>query len=198
MRKFLAAILLFFTFTTLCAKEMELYKNFDGAEEFATLTVEEQYNSYINSFKKIKDPMTQPSKWAYRMVEQYGREVLPYFNNTLYQLNLDNVYRKPYDSTFTCLYWLIRSFLNENIFTEDEKELYAQFLINKVDAYLLKYRIVDRTVYYVYVSIYDIYERILKRVGTVKWDGWEKFKEDKEKQLGISLEMGDMTKMWED
>ena len=198
MKKLLAAILVFLTFTALCAEEMELYKNFNGAEEFATLTVEEQYNSYINSFKKIKDPQMQPYKWACRMIDQYGRDVLPCFNKTLEIITFDNVYRKPYDSTMCCIHWFLSAALENQIFTENEKELYAQILINKVDAYLLKYRIVDRTVYYVYVSIYDIYERILKRVGTVKWDGWEKFKEDKEKQLGISLEMGDMTKMWED
>ena len=146
MRKFLAAILLFFTFTTLCAKEMELYKNFDGAEEFATLTVEEQYNSYINSFKKIRDPREQPMKWAYRMVEQYGREVLPYFNRTLETLTLDHVYKKPYDSTMRCISYLVHSFMNTCILTENEKKLYAQIIESTIQLYLLKYGIFDRTV----------------------------------------------------
>ena len=198
MKKKIAIILLILLFAGLNAKEMELWCNDSGASEFYMLTVEEQYNSYINSFKKIKDPMTQPSKWAYRMVDRYGREVLPYFNKTLQTLTLDHVYRKPYDSTMRCVYWFLRAALESQIFTENEKEMYAQILINKVDVYLLKYRIIDRTVYYVYMSIYDIYDRILERVGTIKWDGWEKFKEEKEAKLGISLEMGDMTKMWED
>jgi len=193
MKKLLAAILVFLTFTALCAEEMELWCNDSGASEFYMLTVEEQYNSYINSFKKIKDPMTQPSKWAHRMVKQYGREVLPYFNKTLETLSLDYVYKKPYDSTLSCIYWLILKLLNNSILTENEKELYAQILIDKADMYIYKNKIVDRTIYFAYVCVDN-----LVPFDDTDWIGWEEFKEEKEQQLGIEIEMGDMTKMWED
>lgn len=192
MKKKIMMLLFCFIFCGLFAKEMDLYKNFDGAEEFAKLTVEEQYTSYINSFKKVKDPMTQPNQWALIMVEQYGREVLPYFNTTLETLKLDNVYKMPYDSTFTCLYWLILKLLNNNILTQNEKELYAQILVDKVDMYIFKNKIVDRTVFYVYVCIDN-----LVPLDDNDWNGWETFKNEKEEQLGIKIEMGDMEKMWD-
>ncbi len=153
MKKKIAIILLVLLFAGLNAKEMNLWCNDSGASEFYMLTVEEQYNSYINSFKKIKDPMTQPSKWAHRMVKQYGREVLPYFNKTLETLTLDHVYRKPYDSTMWCIHWFLRAALENQIFTENEKELYAQILIDKADMYIYKNKIVDRTIYFAYVCV---------------------------------------------
>ena len=41
--------------TILYAEEMNLWGNHNGAEEFATLTLEEQYTSYINSFNDVED-----------------------------------------------------------------------------------------------------------------------------------------------
>ena len=193
MKKKIAIILLILLFAGLNAKEMELWCNDRGAEEFATLTVEEQYNSYINSFKKIKDPQMQPYKWACRMIDQYGRDVLPCFNKTLEIITFDNVYRKPYDSTMCCIHWFLSAALENQIFTENEKELYAQILIDKADMYIYKNKIVDRTIYFAYVCVDN-----LVPFDDTDWIGWEEFKEEKEQQLGIEIEMGDMTKMWED
>ncbi len=111
MRKYLAAILVFFTFTTLCAEEMNLWCNDNGAEEFATLTLEEQYLSYINSFKDIRDVREQPMKWAKRMVKQYGRDVIPLMNETISSSSFDHLLKEPYDSTWTCLYYLFIRFI---------------------------------------------------------------------------------------
>ncbi len=193
MKKLLAAILVFLTFTALFAKEMELYKNFDGAEEFATLTAEEQYNSYINSFKKIKDPREQPMKWAYRMVDRYGREVLPYFNKTLLTLTLDHVYRKPYDSTLTCIFYFSIAATEKEILTENEKKLYAQIIESKIQLYLLKYGIFDRTVIVAAATMIELDESY-----DIPWRDDFKIKAEYEKKLGIKIEMGDLEKMWED
>ena len=193
MKKLLATILVFLTFTALCAEEMELWCNDSGASEFYMLTVEEQYNSYINSFKKIKDPREQPMKWANRMVKQYGREVLPYFNRTLETLTLDHVYKKPYDSTMCCISYLAHSFMNTCILTENEKKLYAQIIESKIQLYLLKYGIFDRTVIVAAATMIELDESY-----DIPWRDKLKIKAEYEKKLGIEIEMGDMTKMWED
>ena len=193
MKKLLAAILVFFTFTALCAKEMELWCNDSGASEFYMLTVEEQYNSYINSFKKIKDPREQPMKWANRMVKQYGREVLPYFNRTLETLTLDHVYKKPYDSTLRCIFYFSIAATEKEILTENEKKLYAQIIESKIQLYLLKYRIFNRTVIVAAATMIELDESY-----DIPWRDDFKIKAEYEKKLGIEIEMGDLEKMWED
>ena len=68
---------------------MNLYRNYTGAEEFSTLTLEEQYTSYINSFADKEVVFEQPIKWAYRMIEKYGREIIPYLNNSIISFSFD-------------------------------------------------------------------------------------------------------------
>ena len=82
-KKLLLIFLFFFITWSLYAKEMDLYKNYDGDEEFSTLTLKEQYTSYINSFIDKGLIKEQPMKWAFRMVRQYKRDILPYLNNYL-------------------------------------------------------------------------------------------------------------------
>ena len=192
MRKFLAAILLFFTFTTLCAEEMELWCNDRGAGEFATLTVEEQYNSYINSFKKIKDPREQPMKWANRMVKQYGRDVIPLMNDTISKLTFDHVYKKPYDSTFHCIFFLIDVLIKNNIFTNTEKELYSQLFQAKIDNYILKYKLIDGTVKLSH-SILNILQGFDTRKESA--ETWLNYYEER---LGVyDIEVTDINERWQ-
>ena len=68
---------------------MNLYRNYTGAEEFSALTLEEQYTSYINSFADKEFVLEQPIKWAYRMIEKYGREIIPYLNNSIISFSFD-------------------------------------------------------------------------------------------------------------
>ena len=57
---------------SLCfSKEMDLFCNDNGAKEFSTLTLEEQYTSYINSFAHRTFVLEQPMKWALRMIKQH-------------------------------------------------------------------------------------------------------------------------------
>ena len=56
MKRYVTFFFMIFISVGISAKEMELWCNDSGASEFYMLTVEEQYNSYINSFKKVKDP----------------------------------------------------------------------------------------------------------------------------------------------
>ncbi len=146
MKKLLAAILVFFTFTALCAKEMNLWSNDNGAKEFATLTVEEQYISYVNTYKNKRDTFGQARKWAKRMVEQYGRDVIPLMNETISLMTFDYAYKEPYESTAECIWYVVCSLLNYNLLTDIEKELYAQIFQAKIDNYILKYKKIDKNI----------------------------------------------------
>ena len=191
MRKFLAAILVFFTFTALCAKEMNLWSNDDGDEEFATLTLEEQYLSYINSFKDIRDVREQPMKWAKRMVKQYGRDVMPLMNMTINNLTLDHVFRKPYDSTVDCVDYLFYALIQNNMLTNIEKELYLQIFQAKIDNYVFKYRIIDGTVKVSYATIY------LLGGPNIQKETAETLRDYYQERLGIDdIVAGDINQLW--
>ena len=57
IKKSLMLLLLTFIFISISAEEMNLWSNgdIDAFDKFASLSVEEQYSSYINSFKDIQD-----------------------------------------------------------------------------------------------------------------------------------------------
>ena len=193
MRKYLAAILLFFTFTTLCAEEMNLWCNedVDAFEKFAALSVEEQYSSYINSFKDIQDVREQPTTWARRMVKQYGRNVIPLMNETIRNLTFDHIFRKPYDSTSFCIWYLSAVLVDYNILTDIEKELYAQIFQTKIENYILKYKIIDGTVKAMHSFLY-----ILKKVDTSN-EPAESWRDYYQERLGIDdIVAGDINQYW--
>ena len=191
MKKLLAAILVFFTFTALCGKEMNLWCNDNGAEEFATLTLEEQYLSYINSFKDIRDVREQPMKWAKRMVKQYGRDVMPLMNMTINNLTLDHVFRKPYDSTVDCVDYLFYALIQNNMLTNIEKELYLQIFQAKIDNYVFKYRIIDGTVKVSYATIY------LLGGPNIQKETADTLRDYYQERLGIDdIVAGDINQLW--
>lgn len=191
MRKYLAAILVFFTFTALCAKEMNLYCNDNGDDEFLSLTIEEQYASYINSFKEIRDVREQPKYWAKLMVSKYGRDVIPLMNETINDLTFDHLYRKPYDSTVTCINYLMYILVNYNVLTYIEKELYAQIFHEKIENYILKYRIIDGTVKATYSFLI-----LLRGIDTRK-ETAETWRDYYQERLGIDdIVAGDINQLW--
>ena len=146
MRKNIIAITLAILLTGLSAKEMNLWSNDKGEEEFATLTVEEQYTSYVNTYKNKNDMFGQARKWAKRMVGQYGRDVIPLMNETISVMTFDNAYKEPYESTSECIWYVVCYLVDYNLLTDIEKELYAQIFQAKIDNYILKYKTIDKTV----------------------------------------------------
>ena len=173
------------------AKEMNLWGNHNGAEEFATLTLEEQYTSYINSFKDIRDVREQPMKWAKRMVSKYGRDVIPLMNETISNLTFDHVYRKPYDSTETCVWYLIIALEDNKLFSDIEKELYTLIFEAKIDNYVLKYKIIDGTVKAAY-SFFAVLNGLDTRKETA--ETWRDYYQER---LGIDdIVAGDINQLW--
>ena len=106
---------------------------------------------------------------------------------------MDHVYKKPYDSTLTCIFYFSIAATEKEILTENEKKLYAQIIESKIQLYLLKYRVFDRTIYEASACMIHFDESY-----DIPWRDDFKIKAEYEKKLGIEIEMGDMTKMWED
>jgi len=125
---------------------MNLYKNFTGAEEFSKLTVEEQYLSYLNSFRNIRDPRDQPLKWAKRIINQYGRDVLPYLEKDLEINDVEHIFRKPYDDPLGLISYLLSELVERKELSKEEQYFYQVIYFKKLDEYILKYMIIDGTV----------------------------------------------------
>ncbi len=141
MKKTYIVFLLFLLIMNITAKEMQLYKNYTGEKEFSELELEEQYNSYMNSFRYIKDERGQSVKWARRMVKQYGREVLPLIDVDLEVCNFDHEYRKPYDSGMGLIAYILSALNRLELLTQKDKDYYQSIFLNKLEDYVLKFRI---------------------------------------------------------
>lgn len=147
MKKSLMILLLVSIIISISAEEMNLLGNHKGDDEFLALSLEEQYKSYINSFKDIRDVREWPMKWAKLMVLEYGRDIIPLMNDTISSSSFDHLLNEPYDSTWTCLCYLFITLIERQLFTEIERQLYIQLIQAKMDNYVLKFRKVDKTLY---------------------------------------------------
>lgn len=130
--------------TSFCvhSEEMQLFCNDNGSKQFATLQVEDQYNSVINSFNGLNYGQ-QASKWIIRMLDQYERDVLPCINKTLIDFKLDNLRKVYRDCTIDILQDIFYYLINFNFLYEEEKQLYITILYGKINEYILKYRVID-------------------------------------------------------
>lgn len=193
IKKILILLSLLSMFISLSAVEMNLWCNgdVDAFEKFAALSVEEQYSSYINSFKDIIDGRGQQTTWARLMVSKYGRDVLPLMNETIRDLTFDYVYKKPYDSTSECIYYLIAVIIDKKILTDIEKELYAQIFQAKIENYILKYKIIDGT-----VRLTHSFLVLLRGIDTRK-ETSESWRDYYQERLGIEdIVAGDINQYW--
>ena len=125
------------------AKEMDLYKNYDGDEEFSTLTLKEQYTSYINSFIDKGLILEQPMRWARLMVKQYGRDVLPYLNKSITDFEYENYNR---DNLIVCIDYVIYELKQYELLTQSELQLYQMIFASKLETYVAKYKIINKII----------------------------------------------------
>ena len=178
--------------TSLCfSKEMNLYRNYTGAEEFSTLTLEEQYTSYINSFADKEFVLEQPIKWAYRMIEKYGREIIPYLNNSIISFSFD--IRKK-NCFFVCIDYVIYALREFNLLTESELQLYQMIFASKLETYVAKHKIIDEIV--IDNFGYLTYDTFIKDENTIFPPSItpESLKEYYETKLGITVEIAEELK----
>lgn len=125
------------------SKEMNLYRNYTGDAEFATLTLDEQYCSYINSFIDKGLIKEQPMKWAFRMVIQYKRDILPYSNNSITDFEYENYNT---DNLIVCIDYVIYALRESNLLTESELQLYQMIFASKLETYVAKHKVIDEIV----------------------------------------------------
>jgi len=173
---------------------MQLYNNDTGAKEFSELELEEQYNSYMNSFRYIKDERGQSVKWARRMVKQYGREVLPLIDVDLEVCNFYHEYRKPYDRPLELIAYILAEMDALKLLTQKDKDYYQSIFLNKLEDYVLKFRIIDGTVR-VAIKSTEFFSVLPEDFPY----GSEPLKEYYEQKLGISgIVAGNLNSYWED
>ncbi len=162
----------------LSAEEMQLFGNLNGYEQFMTLSAEDQYNSIINSFKGIEDTR-KVGRWVARMINQYGREILPYMNKTLMNADLDHEVREPIDITLGIHFYIFSNLVDDNLLTEEERQLYIIMIYGKIKEYILKYRVIDGTVNRAYRILFQLDDTIILPDS-------ESLKQMYEKELGIT------------
>ena len=178
--------------TSLCfSKEMNLYRNYTGAEEFSTLTLEEQYTSYINSFADKEVVFEQPMNWALRMIDQYGREILPYLNNSIINFSFDI---REKNCLFVCIDYVIYILKEYDLLTESELQLYQMIFASKLETYVAKHKIIDEIV--IDNFGYLTYDTFIKDENTIFPPSItpESLKEYYETKLGITVEIAEELK----
>ena len=178
--------------TSLCfSKEMNLYRNYTGAEEFSTLTLEEQYTSYINSFADKEVVFEQPMNWALRMIDQYGREILPYLNNSIINFSFDI---REKNCLFVCIDYVIYILKEYDLLTESELQLYQMIFASKLETYVAKHKIIDEIV--IDNFGYLTYDTFIKDENTIYPPRItpESLKEYYEAKLGITVEIAEELK----
>ena len=190
-KKLIISIMVLFL-TSLCfSKEMDLFCNDNGAKEFSTLTLEEQYTSYINSFAHRPFVLEQPMKWALRMIKQYGREILPYLNNSIINFSFDI---REKNCLFVCIDYVIYVLKEYDLLTESELQLYQMIFASKLETYVAKHKIIDEIV--IDNFGYLTYDTFIKDENTIFPPSItpESLKEYYETKLGITVEIAEELK----
>ena len=173
------------------SKEMDLFCNDNGAEEFSTLTLEEQYTSYINSFADKEFVSVQPMNWALRMIKQYGREILPYLNNSIINFSFDI---REKNCLFVCIDYVIHELKQYELLTPSELQLYQMIFASKLETYVAKHKIIDEIV--IDNFGYLTYDTFIKDENTIFPPSItpESLKEYYETKLGITVEIAEELK----
>ena len=191
LRKIMLTVVLFLLIIQVFAKEMNLYRNYEGATEFATLTLDEQYCSYINSFIDKGLIKEQPMKWAFRMVRQYKRDILPYLNNSITDFEYENYNT---DNLIVCIDYVIYALEEENLLTPLELQLYQMIFASKLETYVAKHKVIDEIV--IDNFGYLTYDTFITGENTIFPPRItpESLKEYYEAKLGITVEIAEELK----
>ena len=190
-KRLLLIFFIFFITWSLYAKEMDLYKNYDGDEEFSTLTLKEQYTSYINSFIDKGLIKEQPMKWAFRMVRQYKRDILPYLNNSITDFEYENYNT---DNLIVCIDYVIYALRESKLLTESELQLYQMIFASKLETYVAKHKVINEIV--IDNFGYLTYDTFITGENTIFPPRItpESLKEYYEAKLGITVEIAEELK----
>ena len=190
-KKLIISIMVLFLASLCFSKEMDLFCNDNGGKEFSTLTLEEQYTSYINSFAHRPFVLEQPMYWARLMVKQYGRSILPYLNNSIINFSFD--IRKK-NCLFICIDYVIYELKQYELLTPSELQLYQMIFASKLETYVAKHKIIDEIV--IDNFGYLTYDTFITGENTIFPPRItpESLKEYYEAKLGITVEIAEELK----
>ena len=190
-KKLIISIMVLFLASLCFSKEMDLFCNDNGGKEFSTLTLEEQYTSYINSFAHRTFVLEQPMNWALRMIDQYGREILPYLNNSIINFSFDI---REKNCLFICIDYVIYELKQYELLTPSELQLYQMIFASKLETYVAKHKIIDEIV--IDNFGYLTYDTFIKDENTIFPPSItpESLKEYYEAKLGITVEIAEELK----
>ena len=190
-KRLILCIMVLFLALQVFSKEMDLFCNDNGGKEFSTLTLEEQYISYINSFAHRTFVLEQPMYWARLMVKQYGRSILPYLNNSIINFSFD--IRKK-NCLFVCIDYVIYELKQYELLTPSELQLYQMIFASKLETYVAKHKIIDEIV--IDNFGYLTYDTFIKDENTIFPPSItpESLKEYYETKLGITVEIAEELK----
>jgi hypothetical protein len=130
------------------ANDLDLYgdMSIDKKEEiFFSLSMEDQYRSYINSFRPIKDPRNRQLYWA-RCLAKFGRELLPLIDDDIRINTFNYLYTPPYDTVLSLIAYILQQMKIDNILTDVDKSKYRELYGEKIEEYIIQNKIIDRTV----------------------------------------------------
>ena len=190
-KRLIIGIMVLFLALQVFSKEMDLYKNYDGDEEFSTLTLKEQYTSYINSFIDKGLILEQPMRWARLMVKQYGRDILPYLNKSITDFEYENYNT---DNLIVCIDYVIYELKQYDLLTQSELQLYQMIFASKLETYVAKYKIINKII--IRNFGYLTYDTFITGENTIYPPRItpESLKEYYEAKLGITVEIAEKLK----
>ncbi len=173
---------------------MDLYTDdFDAFDVFKNLSLEDQYTSYIETFRHVKDPRYRPVPWARLLVEQNGRDILPFIEKDLESSNLNFVYRKPYDRILGLIAYILNDLDDVNLLTIEDKNKYCLIYEEKIEEYVEENKVIDGTIRFAMGCI-----TVFGTVPDYLFGNSKSIKEYYEKKLGITgIIAGDLNSMWE-
>ena len=190
-KRLIIGIMVLFLALQVFSKEMDLYKNYDGDEEFSTLTLKEQYTSYINSFIDKGLILEQPMRWARLMVKRYGRDILPYLNKSITDFEYENYNT---DNLIVCIDYVIYELKQYDLLTQSELQLYQMIFASKLETYVAKYKIINKII--IRNFGYLTYDTFITGENTIYPPRItpESLKEYYEAKLGITVEIAEKLK----
>lgn len=177
----------------LYAKDINLYNDdMDIVSKFGVLSMEDQYLSYINSFRHIRDTRNRQLYWA-QCLAKYGRDILPLIDISIESGSFYYNYRQPYDRSLGLIAYVLYEIDRKELLTQEDKEKYRQLYEKKIEEYVLKYKIIDGTVDYGIFCIEDFTERPVYLPRDVSL-----LRKYYEKKLGINgILEGNLFSTWE-
>ena len=140
----------------------------------------------------VEDSVSEENKKRFiDQAEKYGREIIPYLNNSIISFSFDI---REKNCFFVCIDYVIYALREFNLLTESELQLYQMIFASKLETYVAKHKIIDEIV--IDNFGYLTYDTFIKDENTIFPPSItpENLKEYYEAKLGITVEIAEELK----